>query len=87
MKSRNASLFEDVFPCKPKEESGSSNRKLEIINGNRQDQNKDSEVEPRHSKRERIEKSFGQNFLMYMLEGEPKTYKETVNSTKGLMWK
>ena len=32
--SRNASFFEDVFPCKSKEEPGSSKHKLETINGN-----------------------------------------------------
>ena len=60
---------------------------MEAINENCQDKDKDSEVEPKRSKRERIEKSFGTNFLMYMLEREPQTYKEAVNSTKGLMWK
>ena len=68
MESRNASLFEDVVPCKF-EESGSSKRKLDTINENIQDQNEDSEVEPRNSKRARIEKSFGLDFLTYMLEG------------------
>ena len=60
---------------------------LETIDENSQDQNKDSEVEPRRSKRIRVEKSFGQDFLTYILEGEPQTYKETINSTDGLMWK
>ena len=86
MESRNASFFEDVFPCKFKEEPCSSKRK-ETINENSQDQNEDSEVEPRRSKRARIEKSFGLDFLTYMLEEEPQTYKEAMNSTEGLMWK
>ncbi|KAL6344924.1 hypothetical protein AAG906_006685 [Vitis piasezkii] len=68
MESRNASLFEDVFPCKSKEEPK-------------------VEVEPRRSKRVRTEKSFGPDFLTFMLEGEPQTFKEAVNSTEGLMWK
>ena len=34
MKSRNVSFFEDVFPCKFKEEPSSSKRKLETINEN-----------------------------------------------------
>ena len=80
MESRNASFFEDIFSCKSKEDPGSSKHKLEAINEN-------SEVEPKHSKRARIEKSYGTNFLMYMLERETQTYKEAVNSTKGLMWK
>ena len=50
-------------------------------------QNKDSKVEPRRSKRIRVEKSFCPDFITYILEREPQTYKETVNSTDGLMWK
>ena len=60
---------------------------MEAINENCQDKDKDSEVEPKRSKTARIEKSFGTNFLMYMLEREPQTYKEAVKSTKGLLWK
>ena len=70
MKSRNVSFFEDVFPCKSKEESSSLKRVLETINGNSYDQDKDGEVETRHSKRKMIEKSFGPYFLTYVLEGE-----------------
>ena len=32
-------------------------------------------LNPRCSKRARIEKSFGLDFLTYMLEGEPQTYR------------
>ena len=34
MESRNASLFENVFPCKSKEELSSSKRVFETINEN-----------------------------------------------------
>ena len=34
-----------------------------------------------------IEKYLGPYFLTYTLIGESQTYKEAVNSTKGLMWK
>ena len=57
------------------------------INENSQDENNDNEVEPRHRKRARIEKSFGPNFLIYVLEEEPLTFKKAVNSIEGLMWK
>ena len=33
------------------------------------------------------EKSFGPYFLTYVLEREPQTFKEAMNSTEGLMWK
>ena len=87
MESRNASFFEDVFPCKSKVEPNSSKRALETINENNQDENDNGEDEPKRSKRERVEKYFGLDFLTYMLEREPRTYKEAVNSTEGLMWK
>ena len=87
MESRIASFFEDVFPCKSKVESNSSKRAFVIINENSQDENDNGEVEPRHSKRARVGKSFGQDFLIYMLEGERRTYKEAMNSIEGLMWK
>ena len=87
MESRNASAFEDVFPYKSKEESSSSKQVFETIIENSQDQDKDGKVEPRRSKRVRTKKSFGPNFLTYVLEEEPQTFKESVNSTKCLMWK
>ena len=59
----------------------------ETTNENNKDQDKDGEVELRRSKRAMIEKSFGLDFLTYMLEGEPKTYKEVLNCTEGVMWK
>ena len=75
MELRNASFFEDVFPCRSKEESSSSKRVLETFNGNSHDQNKNGEVELRRSKRVRVEKKFGPDFLTYVLEGEPQTFK------------
>ena len=83
MESRNASFFEDVFPCKSKEEPSSSKRVLETINENSQDQ--EGEEEPRRIKKAKTKKSFGLDFLTYVLEGEPRTFKEVVNSIEGLM--
>ena len=85
MESWNVSFFEDVFPCKSKKEPSSSKRVLETINENNQDQDRDGKVEPRNNKRVRTEKSFGPNFLTYVLEGEHQTFKEVVNSTDSLM--
>ena len=87
MESRNASFLEDVFPCKSKAKPNSSKRAFGTINENNRDENDNGEVEPRRSKRARVEKSFGSYFLTYMLEEEPRTYKEAVNSTDDLMWK
>ena len=46
MESRNASFFEDVFPCRSREELSSSKRVFETINENSEDQDKGGEVEP-----------------------------------------
>ena len=87
MESRNASFFEDVFPCRSKEESSLSKRVLETINGNSRDQPKDGEVGLRRSKRARTEKLYGLDFLTYVLEGERQMCKDAVNSIECLMWK
>ena len=76
MESRNTSFFEDLFPCRSKEEPRLSKRVLETINENSEDQDEDGEIEPKCSKRARTEKYFGLEFLTYVLEGEPQTFKE-----------
>ncbi|KAK9194952.1 hypothetical protein WN943_003067 [Citrus x changshan-huyou] len=45
------------------------------------------EIEVRRSKRARIEKSFGPDFLTYLLESEPQSFKEVVTSAEGTLWK
>ena len=41
------------------------------------------EEEPRRSKMARTEKLFRLDFLTYMLEVEPQTYKEAISSSEG----
>ncbi|GJY54836.1 retrotransposon protein, putative, ty1-copia subclass, partial [Tanacetum coccineum] len=98
MESRNASFFENIFPCLTKK-TGSSSRKYDEVNqekrqrddndlqDERQDQPEEEEVEPRRSKREGIEKLFGPNFVSFMVENEPTCYRESVTSSKGHQWK
>ena len=83
MESRNASLFEDVFPCRFKDEASSSKRNLEIIDSQGHESEEEVKVEPRRSKRTRIEKYFGLDFLTYMFESKPQTFKKAVNSLNG----
>ncbi|GJY62395.1 hypothetical protein Tco_0463052, partial [Tanacetum coccineum] len=42
----------------------------------RQDQPKEEEVEPRRCKRARTEKLFGPDFVSFMVENEPTSYRE-----------
>ena len=45
------------------------------------------EDEPRRSKRQRTSTSFGPDFLTYLLENEPWTFKEAVTSPEAPFWK
>ena len=85
MESRNVSFFENVFPYKSSEVASSS----KWVRSEEEEHTEDvqEEVEPRRSKRARVEKSFGPDFVAYMLESEPQTYKEAVNSSEGPLWK
>ncbi|KAJ9557464.1 hypothetical protein OSB04_012078 [Centaurea solstitialis] len=87
MESRNASYFENVFPCLNKEEQVSSSKGKEVVREDEQTISEEDEEQPRRSKRARVEKSFGPDFLTYMVESEPKTYREVVTSSEGLQWK
>ncbi|KAL2465448.1 Retrovirus-related Pol polyprotein from transposon TNT 1-94 [Abeliophyllum distichum] len=82
MESRNVSFFEHVFMYKSKEEASSSKRTYETTDQEEQPEEEDDEVEPRRSKRARTEKSFGPDFLTYMLESEPQSFTEVVNSSE-----
>ena len=64
---RNASLFDDVFPCRSKEKASSLKRGLKTIQENSQNRNNDGEVESRCNKRLRTEKKFGLDFLTYVV--------------------
>ncbi|KAK8685120.1 hypothetical protein V6N13_041128 [Hibiscus sabdariffa] len=89
MESKNTSFFENIFPCKTKEvDLKSTKRVLETISeDSSNDQGVELEIEPRRSKRARIEKSFGSDFLTFMLEDEPQTYNDAIRSPEGTLWK
>ncbi|GJT38142.1 putative ribonuclease H-like domain-containing protein [Tanacetum coccineum] len=98
MESRNASFFENIFPCLTKETGSSSRLDDEVVQDKkqrddndlrdeRQDQLEEEEVEPRRSKKARTEKSFGPNFVSLMVENEPTSYREAVTSSEGHQWK
>nr|GEV57556.1 enoyl-[acyl-carrier-protein] reductase [NADH], chloroplastic [Tanacetum cinerariifolium] len=83
IESRNASFFENILPCLSKETGSSSRLADEVVrdkrkqddndlHNERQDQLEKEEVEPRRNKRERTEKSFGPDFVSFMVENEPR---------------
>ncbi|GJZ22567.1 putative RNA-directed DNA polymerase [Tanacetum coccineum] len=68
-------------------ECGGSSQDDNDLHDERQDQLEEEEVEPRRSKRERTEKSFGPDFVSFMVENEPTSYREAVTSSEGHQWK
>ncbi|GKB92887.1 retrovirus-related pol polyprotein from transposon TNT 1-94, partial [Tanacetum coccineum] len=98
MESRNASFFENIFPCLSKGTGSSSRLDDKVVQDKRQrddndlkderqDQTEEEEVEPRRSKQERNEKSFGPDFVSFMVENEPTSYREAVTSSEGQQWR
>ncbi|GJW89031.1 retrotransposon protein, putative, ty1-copia subclass [Tanacetum coccineum] len=87
MESRNASFFEHIFPCLSKETGSSAILDDEVVQDKRQDQTEEEEVEPRRSNRARNEKSFGPDFVSFMVENKPTSYREAVTSSKGKQWR
>ncbi|GJZ63134.1 retrotransposon protein, putative, ty1-copia subclass, partial [Tanacetum coccineum] len=98
MESRNASFFENIFPCLTKETGSSSRLDEDVVqdkrqqddndlHDERQDQLEEEEVEPRRSKRARTKKSFGPDFVSFMVENEPTSYREAITSSEGHQWK
>jgi hypothetical protein len=82
IESKNASFFEEIFPCKPTQETNSLKRNLKSTSSTSHDQElmeERSEVEPRRSKRTKTLKTFGPDFLTFMLEDEPQSFKEAMS--------
>ncbi|GJX64041.1 retrovirus-related pol polyprotein from transposon TNT 1-94 [Tanacetum coccineum] len=97
IESRNASFFENIFPCLTKETGSSSRLDDEVVQDKRQQDENDLQVErqdqveeviePRRGKRARTEKLFGPDFVSFMVENEPMSYREAVTSSEGHQWK
>ena len=45
------------------------------------------ELEPRRSKRVRVEKDFGPNYYVFNIEKNPQNLKETLTSPDAIFWK
>ncbi|XP_070049109.1 uncharacterized protein [Nicotiana tomentosiformis] len=84
IESDNAEFFENIYPYKMECESSSEKFKRP------QEEAKESifdEENPRRSKRQRTATSFGPDFLAFLLENEPQTFKEAMSSSEAQYWK
>ncbi|GJY43467.1 retrotransposon protein, putative, ty1-copia subclass [Tanacetum coccineum] len=93
IESAEADLFENIFPHKDKEKQISNLRKRlmndqlsqdEIDNNSKVPQ---ENVEPRRSKRAKVTKDFGPDYMTYIVNEEPQTYKAAMESSEAPYWK
>jgi hypothetical protein len=91
IESRDATFFEDVFPMKSSSSSSSSQSTNFILDSpkliDQPHEENDSTEHPRRSKRQRVEKSFGDDFTVYLVDDTPKTLSEAYASTDVEYWK
>ena len=82
IESRNISLFENVFPSKYPCDGSSLKRTYDIATNNidHESLNEESKEALRRSKRARTSKSYGPDFLTYLLENEPQSFNEAFHS-------
>ncbi|CAL2241034.1 unnamed protein product [Prunus armeniaca] len=73
----------------PKRRSGSNKRKVHDGNPNEPSSSgvQEKEVEPKRGKMTKTPKSFGPDFVSFLTEEEPQTYKEAMASPEAPLWK
>lgn len=83
LESRDATFFEDVFPHKRNDGNTILKRTREVST----ECNENNDELPRRSVRTKTSTSFGSDFITYVLESEPQTYKEAMSSSDSSSWK
>nr|GEV36290.1 retrovirus-related Pol polyprotein from transposon TNT 1-94 [Tanacetum cinerariifolium] len=86
-----------VWGCLAKETRSSSRLDDKVVQDKRQRDENDLQderedqveevIEPRRGKRARTEKLFGPDFVSFMMENKPTSYREAVTSSEGHQWK
>ena len=89
IESRNASFFENIFPRKNACNGSFLKRTHDTVTSDIEHEsiNDESEEALRRSKRARTSKSFGPDFLTYLLENEPQSFNEAMSTPEAPMWK
>ena len=89
IESRNASFLENIFPSKNACDGSFLKRTYDTATSDidHESINDESEEAVRRSKRARTSKSFGPDFLTYLLENEPQSFNEAMSTLEAPMWK
>ena len=87
IESRNASFIENIFPSKNTCDGSSLKRTHDTATSDidHESINDESEEALRRSKRARTSKSFGPDFLTYLLENEPQSFNEAMSTPESPM--
>ncbi|KAB2597268.1 hypothetical protein D8674_000188 [Pyrus ussuriensis x Pyrus communis] len=86
--SADAEFFEDIFPYKEKE-SGSNTKRVHDHSHDEASSSgvQENDVEPRRRKRIKVSKNFRPDFITFLSENEPRTFKEAMYSSEAPLWK
>ena len=85
IEARDAVFFENIFPFKSKI---SENPRTSIpSNLPSSSSSQPFDIEPRRSKRGRIQKDFGEDFFTFLVEGDPSSFQEAMDSPESPFWK
>ena len=84
IEARDAVYFENVFPLRS---SISSTPSVPLISSTSSGSVPTSVQEPRRSKRRRVDRNLGDDFVTFMIEDTPTTYQEVIASADSVFWK
>ena len=89
IESLDAIFHEDKFPFKYKNSGGDDNmpKSSDIPSSSLTENIEQKEYEPRRSKRSRVEKNFGSDYIVYNVEGDPTNLQEALTSPDLDLWR
>ena len=89
LESRDVTFFEHIFPMKNKLSKyvGDSNFDTSAESSSNLNLENQENFQLRRSKRGRIEEDFGADFFTHLVEYDPKTYEEAMNSIDASFWR
>ena len=80
IETKNGDFFENIFPWK-------TNGQQQVQRNLRIESSDPSKLELRRSKRERKETNLGDDFYTFLVDDNPRSYKEAMTSSDAPLWK
>ena len=80
IETKNVDFFENIFPMK-------LNGEQQVQKTSRDKSIEPSKFEPRRSKRNRKETNLGDGFYTFLIDDDPRSYKEVITSPDAPFWK